>query len=833
MTTSSTETGFAEIIEPIQQLVEPSCSPQELVAIQEEIRETRGESSEALQDCQPQRTYKEIMQDIEEGKISFISLEAVKVFLKKAYKLQGHKEPDPLRLIPGGWLKALIEESFARTPWVNMQGLMMDLDGEERLISYSAFRKTDRLDEFRRYHEEARKAYLNTFDRVCEFAAHPSFKMYGGWDVIRDWWEEVIERAFRQTPFTNLKELRLTHKGATIGNPYEGAIKKGKKSEKLRALKAVYDRVLQDYLEESYEHARAYILHQRFLGPEDGWNNVPAKWHKQFCAEAFTENPFQSPGNTKLKGRSLPIDYYSRREEHAKLKEMYDEVFEEYLSNIDRVMDFLESNEKVWRKVPRRFHKVVVVNAVMTAEKENPSRKRLVFKRKGRERPLEGLYQMYLNDEELDVFESYYEEGLRYRRQLQQEKQEPQEEKPKLEKRSIRESRKIDDVLPYDELLDLIELAKEGDLEARKKVIMSITRFIRMIASRFAKQNQAIIGDLIQDGILVADKCIDSFEPSGSANFITYLGAALKNDFLSRVLVYQKGLPEAEARQSVNMYFKFKKAIPGIDPGKADPEEIAEATGKDIRSVITAQRRIRGSHLSLSMPIGDEEDLTLMDTLTDECMGSQEDPVIKESGMELLERVMGHLGIREQIIVKQYFGIENGARFSPYQIRREMKDPSLIDRMKEAVSQFQQELIEFCRENPMSLPAGKISQLMGIATSSTDVEETLNGDNALGILLTGTLDSNMKQICITVIDSLSKVDQLIVTEIFNIPRSRKQTLESIGDFFGLSRERIRQIMKKNIMPKLKRKLKIEYGVGFDSIISTSDERPVGVRETLL
>ena len=124
------------------------------------------------------------------------------------------------------------------------------------------------------------------------------------------------------------------------------SIKKGKKSEKLRALKAVYDRVLQDYLEESYEHARAYILHQRFLGPEDGWNNVPAKWHKQFCAEAFTENPFQSPGNTKLKGRSLPIDYYSRREEHAKLKEMYDEVFEEYLSNIDRVMDFLESNEK-------------------------------------------------------------------------------------------------------------------------------------------------------------------------------------------------------------------------------------------------------------------------------------------------------------------------------------------------------------------------------------------------------------------------------------------------------------------------------------------------------
>ena len=72
-----------------------------------------------------------------------------------------------------------------------------------------------------------------------------------------------------------------------------------------------------------------------------------------------------------------------------------------------------------------------------------------------------------------------------------------------------------------EETLELLQLAKEGDKEARDKIVSLNTGLVWSVARRFQNRGHEL-EDLFQIGVIGLLKCIDKFDLSYEVKFSTY-----------------------------------------------------------------------------------------------------------------------------------------------------------------------------------------------------------------------------------------------------------------------------------------------------------------------
>ncbi|MBR6849860.1 MAG: sigma-70 family RNA polymerase sigma factor [Lachnospiraceae bacterium] len=110
---------------------------------------------------------------------------------------------------------------------------------------------------------------------------------------------------------------------------------------------------------------------------------------------------------------------------------------------------------------------------------------------------------------------------------------------------------------------ELVHLARDGDREARDKLIENILPSIRMTAGRIRKRYTGVFvekDDLIQEALLGSLKAVDSYDPETGNLFWTYASKISENAMMDYVRKCIAAIPETGKMISLD------ETPPGFDP---------------------------------------------------------------------------------------------------------------------------------------------------------------------------------------------------------------------------------------------------------------------------
>ena len=215
------------------------------------------------------------------------------------------------------------------------------------------------------------------------------------------------------------------------------------------------------------------------------------------------------------------------------------------------------------------------------------------------------------------------------------------------------------DLLSFDKEKELALKARNGDVQARNELVAHNMRLVVSIARKY-KGTGLGFQDLIQEGNIGLMKAAERFDPDKGFRFSTYATYWIKQA-ISRAIADQNRVIRIPVHIA-DMASKVKKMtqhLTQIYNRIPTPQEIADELDMTPDKVKEIQEALKDT-LSLDVPVGDEEDATMGDLITDERF---ESPAVE---MELNERhnqimaVLGTLSEKEAQIISMRFGLDDG-----------------------------------------------------------------------------------------------------------------------------------------------------------------------------
>ena len=204
--------------------------------------------------------------------------------------------------------------------------------------------------------------------------------------------------------------------------------------------------------------------------------------------------------------------------------------------------------------------------------------------------------------------------------------------------------------LTYERTMELIPLAKGGDVEAMDELVRCNMALVRSIVKKYVNRGVEY-DDLYQIGSMGLVKAVKNFDPAYNVRFSTYavpmiageIKRYLRDDGMIKVSRSLKELAGKAAAAQVELSSRL-----GRDPGI---QELAEYMGENPEEISMAMDASR-PHISIYEPVyGDEGDALVMDKLTGSSDG--DDDALDRI---LLQQLMSILEPREQkIIMLRYF----------------------------------------------------------------------------------------------------------------------------------------------------------------------------------
>ena len=204
--------------------------------------------------------------------------------------------------------------------------------------------------------------------------------------------------------------------------------------------------------------------------------------------------------------------------------------------------------------------------------------------------------------------------------------------------------------LTYERTMELIPLAKGGDVEAMDELVRCNMALVRSIVKKYVNRGVEY-DDLYQIGSMGLVKAVKNFDPAYNVRFSTYavpmiageIKRYLRDDGMIKVSRSLKELAGKAAAAQVELSSRL-----GRDPGI---QELAEYMGENPEEISMAMDASR-PHISIYEPVyGDEGDALVMDKLTGSSDG--DDDALDRI---MLQQLMSILEPREQkIIMLRYF----------------------------------------------------------------------------------------------------------------------------------------------------------------------------------
>jgi RNA polymerase primary sigma factor len=219
-------------------------------------------------------------------------------------------------------------------------------------------------------------------------------------------------------------------------------------------------------------------------------------------------------------------------------------------------------------------------------------------------------------------------------------------------------------LLSHDETVRLSNLVKQGDLDAKNRLIEANTRLVVKIARSwaFAESPGCSFDDMFQQGCIGLIRAVEKFEPTMGNRFSTYATWWIRQG-ITRGLADQS----RTIRIPVHVVEKLNK-IGGAEHNLAlklnrDPttEEIAAVAGIDAEEVDSIKQSARAP-VSLDKPVGHEGGPEFGHSIADELADSPYDRVAMIMTKEALDEALQTLDYRNRRILELRYGLDGRKR---------------------------------------------------------------------------------------------------------------------------------------------------------------------------
>lgn len=247
-------------------------------------------------------------------------------------------------------------------------------------------------------------------------------------------------------------------------------------------------------------------------------------------------------------------------------------------------------------------------------------------------------------------------------------------------------------VTPEEEVL-LAQRIREGDDIALERLVKANLRFVVSVAKQY--QNQGLsLPDLINEGNVGLIKAAQRFDETKGFKFISYAVWWIRQSILQAV-AEQSRLVRLPLNQ-VGALSKIKKTSTRLEQlyhRQPTTKEIAEELDLPEHKVMAAFR-MNAKELSMDAPIGEDEDMSLIDTIIPESSISTDENLIRNIDGAEIRRSMSILSEKEREILNLYFGIDVSHNYTLEEIAYR------LDLTRERVRQIKDKALKKLKQNP-------------------------------------------------------------------------------------------------------------------------------------
>lgn len=227
-------------------------------------------------------------------------------------------------------------------------------------------------------------------------------------------------------------------------------------------------------------------------------------------------------------------------------------------------------------------------------------------------------------------------------------------------------------LLSPDEEVELAKRIKEGDLIARDKLIRANLRFVISVAKQFS-QTGLPLTDLINEGNIGLIKAAEKFDETKGFKFISYAVWWIRQCIIQAISVNCRmiRLPG----NKIALANKLKNAYNLLEQIKLRPptlEELSEMTNISVQQIKNLIKYVDNNVDSLDESVNEDSESTMIDFIPNQNSVAPDSDLEKESLKIEINRIIETLSIREQQIIKYYFGLEGSHALSIEEISNRM-----------------------------------------------------------------------------------------------------------------------------------------------------------------
>lgn len=213
----------------------------------------------------------------------------------------------------------------------------------------------------------------------------------------------------------------------------------------------------------------------------------------------------------------------------------------------------------------------------------------------------------------------------------------------------------------------LARLVREGDENAKNRLIQANLRFVVSIAKKYQTSGISLL-DLINEGNMGLIKAAEKFDPDRGFHFISYAVWWVRQGIIlaisQKVSLIRLPLNRTADMQKIDSVQKKLENKLGREPS---PSEIAEDLDMDDEEV-NHLRNITQDFISLDSVFGESDDTTYLSMIVDSRTDSPDKNILDESLRDSLNKVLDTLTEAEREIIKMRFGLDGYEAMSLQQI---------------------------------------------------------------------------------------------------------------------------------------------------------------------
>lgn len=216
-----------------------------------------------------------------------------------------------------------------------------------------------------------------------------------------------------------------------------------------------------------------------------------------------------------------------------------------------------------------------------------------------------------------------------------------------------------------------LELARDWrdnrNQEALDTLVSAYLRLVAAIAGKYARFGLSK-DDLVQEGVFGLLQAAQKFDPERGFRFGTYAGWWVRAAVQRHMLDNWSIVRFATSHNRKKLFFELRSLMKRIDQASDSDAQVSLAAAAAAElNVATSEVEalmpmIRGKDTSLDQPMGDDGDMTLIELLEDEAVGTEESVALANSSRarsRWLNLALNNLQDRDAYIVRRrYLGEE-------------------------------------------------------------------------------------------------------------------------------------------------------------------------------